>query len=148
MLRRFFNEWKIVFLKIFDYKGKTDLKSCSYVFIFQLFMFMLAVILGLMIWFVYSELFITLFLIVLAYFILSLPAIIALMVRRLRDANTNVYQILIIPLSYLSIYLWMEIIAYQMDIIYQLLGFLIILFLSHFYVIVLLLLPSTKSENT
>jgi len=148
MLRRFFNEWKIVFIKIIDYKGKTDLKSCSYVFIFQLFMFMLAVILGLMIWFIYSELFITLFLIVLAYFILSLPAIIALMVRRLRDADTSVYQILIIPLSYLFIYIWMEIIAYQMDIIYQLLGFLIILFLSHFYVIVLLLLPSAKSENT
>lgn len=134
-----------MFLQTFDFKGKTTLRDSVYALAFQFVIMMMTLITFLMRLVMLFDF--NLFLVFLIYVMISLIPTLSLMTRRLRDTNTNPLNLLYLPLSYLLMIaigvttMFVEYLSIRIMLI------LIIFFLSHFYMIILLLLPTVKNPQ-
>ena len=132
---------KKMYQNTFDFKGKTTLSECTYALLFQLFLLMITmlIILANMVTIVspiltYSAIFVL---------VVNVLSLISLVIRRLRDAGVYLFQLFIIPLSYLLIGVIYALRIDSLADIYPLI-MMIIFFLSHFYIIMLILMPSKE----
>jgi uncharacterized membrane protein YhaH (DUF805 family) len=134
---------KEMVMHTFDFKGKTTLQQSAYALVFQFLIIMLTLIffLGQLVIIVPRNLFLSF----LIYAILSFPSTLSLMTRRLRDSETNPYTLLYLPLSYVLLIVvgFTMLVGEYMSMGIMLM--LVIFFLSHFDLIVLLLLPSQNN---
>lgn len=140
-----FKQLQSMFLQTFDFKGKTTLRDSVYALAFQFVIMMMTLITFLMRLVMLFDF--NLFLVFLIYVMISLIPTLSLMTRRLRDTNTNPLNLLYLPLSYLLMIaigvttMFVEYLSIRIMLI------LIIFFLSHFYMIILLLLPTVKNPQ-
>lgn len=143
MIKKICAEMITVFKKTGQLKEKTQLNACRFALIFQLIMTTSTVILGLVQMMLDFGLAVAIpFYILLGYSILSLPSFYSLLSRRLNDVNVNRYHALIVPFSYVVVGVMMMISKHNP--FYALVGFIVFL-ITHFYLIILVLLPSTEA---
>lgn len=131
---------KNMIIRTFDFKGTSTLHETVYAFSFQMIMIMLTFI-----FFLGSRFIITpnvLFFIFFIYVMLTLTSTLSMMTRRLRDAHISPYNLLYLPLSYVILGILGSTMLRQDLISIGVMLMLAIFFLSHFYMILLLLLPT------
>jgi len=131
---------KNMIVKTFDFKGTTTLHETVYAFSFQMLMIMLTFI-----FFLGSRFIIipdVLFFIFFIYVILTLISTLSMMTRRLRDAHISPYNLFYLPLSYVILGIVGSTMLRQDLVSIGMMLMLAVFFLSHFYMIILLLLPT------